>query len=79
MTKLMKLLASKEFSDACEPTASHPSDDDRIRGFETFVKDSLDELKSKGAMRGPGREEEDADTGNRTWVDPRALPEGSRV
>jgi hypothetical protein len=79
MKKLLGLLGSKAFRDACEPSASHPADDDRIRGFETFIKDSLGEIASKGAMRGPGREEENADTGVKVWVDPRVLPEGAQV
>jgi len=73
--KVLILMQSEQFKRACEHSASHPNDDDRIRGFETFVNESLSTLKKLGALKGPGKMDEV--DGRSVWIDPRDLPEGA--
>ena len=67
--KLARLMDSKEFSAACDGSAMHPQDDDRILVFQRFCQDAL----ATGAFKRPGRLANPGDSSSSEWLDPRHL------
>jgi hypothetical protein len=66
--KLVRLLSSREFHAACDKSALHPDDDDRVAVFKLVMQDAL----ALGRLPRPGREGGDAAA--QGWLDPRVLP-----